>query len=63
MMKLFTQTQTFYWEALEYLGLAKDVWRLVCFDHWFSIFKVNEPIYWELILEVLSTFEMDSAMV
>lgn len=62
-MKPIVQIQTFDWEALEHLDLADDVWRLVGFHSWLSIFEVDEPVYWELTLEVLSTFETDSAMV
>ena len=45
---------------MEYLSLADEVRRLAGFDHWLHIFDIVEPIYRDLTLEVLRTFEIDS---
>jgi len=55
--KPFGQTRVIDWEILEQLGLADDVRQLVGFDRWLAIFDIDEPVYRELTLEVLSTFE------
>lgn len=58
-MKSFAQTHIIDWEVLEQLGLANKVWRLVGFNHWLAVFDIDEPIYRELTLEILSTFEVN----
>ena len=38
--------------------MEAEVRRLVGFDHWLHNFEIVEPVYCELTLEVLSTFEI-----
>ena len=47
-------------EVLGYLVLAIEVKRLVGFDRMLHIFEIIDPVYCELTLKVLSTFEIDS---
>ena len=60
-MKSFGQTKTTDREPLEYLGLADENWRLIGFNRLLYVFEINEPLYRELTLELLSTFEINSA--
>ena len=60
-IKPFGQTRTIDWGGLGYLGLADKVRRLVRFDRWLHIFKIDDPVYYELTMKVLSTFETANA--
>ena len=49
------------WEALEYLGLADEIQRLVGVHCWLYNFEIDELVYCELTLEALSIIKIDNA--
>lgn len=47
------------WPMLEIITLANEEWDLILVQDWEQFFSIDEPMYWELKMEVMSSFKLD----
>lgn len=55
-MQLFGQSSLVDWLVLATFGLEGEVWRMVNFSGWNRLLSMEELVYHDVTLDVLSTF-------
>lgn len=62
-MKRFGQPRLVDWPVLMHFGLEEEVHQMVDFGGWSRILCMEEPVYRDITLEVLSIFEVDKSLI